>query len=893
MKRFFCALLAALMLLSLSPAALAAGERATETDAAEPEVVERKISSARQLANFTRSCARESYSYGVRFVLTEDINLSESDVEIESAGYFAGEFDGGGHTIRGLSITAAGSRLGLFRQIAPNASVHDLDVEGAVQPTGTQTEIGGIAGLNEGTIRNCSFTGEVRGVQDVGGVVGKNTGTVTSCRFSGAAAGEHQVGGIIGTNAGVVFSCENTGAVNNEEIIPGGERRFDLSAFSQEDFVDISNIGGVAGENTGALRFCRCSGAVGYPYTGYNVGGVVGKNSGFVDSCRFSGAVEGRRDVGGVVGQSIPYAAWELSEGKLQDLSRAITALNGMLGATAQKFSGASDSVGAALRSMSGYGSQAMGAISQLLAASAGQTAHYLEGISVDPETGAITLPNANYGAADTSALTAALNNLFAQSAALTGAMDGMVGETAEELRNITGQMSYVFNLLFSLISDIGAGDLISTRDLSLEEAYDHDEGAIARCENRGSVHGENNVGGVVGSVAFELSFDMEDTLGTADFLPTQAEQILFSAVRACENRGRVESRSDCAGGIAGRMDIGAVVDCVSAGAVASQNGDYVGGVAGVCQGTLARCWSRCSLEGGKYIGGIAGSGKTISDCRAWTHIGRGTEYRGAVAGWAEGEISGNLYADSRPEGVDGVSRIGQAEPLTAAELLALEDAPADLETVTVRFLVDGEAVRTLRLPFGSAVETLPAVENKGSTYWVWDSFEQEHVYADTDVTGRYLAPLHTLSSGEELPLFLVEGEFYEDQSLEVIPLAVPGETGGTLTGYTLRVGGYEGTLTVRMRSEGGAAIFVRGADGGYQETQSEWDGRYLVFALENGGTFAVSQRPDRPDTLLYAALGGAALLALLLGVRAVSKRRKARRSVPENVQPDAPEETN
>jgi len=892
MKRFLGALLAALMLLSLSAPALAAGPKTPEPEASEPEVIERKISSARQLANFTRSCARESYSYGVRFVLTEDIDLAESGVEIESAGYFAGEFDGGGHTIRGLEITAAGSRLGLFRQIGPKGSVHDLNVEGTVRPTGTQSEIGGLVGLNEGTVRGCSFSGEVRGVQDVGGVAGKNTGTVTSCRFSGAAAGEHQIGGVVGTNAGVVFNCENQGAVNTEEITPSGERRFDLSAFSQEDFVDISNIGGVVGENTGALRFCRGTGDVGYPYTGYNVGGIAGKNSGFVDSCRFSGAVEGRRDVGGIVGQSIPYAAWELSEGKLQDLSRAIAAMNGMLSATAQKISGSSETVKASLRSMSGYGNQAMSAIAQLLTASAGQTAHYLQGITVDAETGAITLPNANYGAADTSALTAALNNLFAQSAALTGAMDGVVGETAEEIRKISGQMSYVFNLLFSLISDIGAGDMITMRDLSLAETYDHDEGAIARCENRGSVHGESNVGGVVGSVAFELSFDMEDTLGSSDFLPTQAEQLLFAAVRDCENRGRIESRADGAGGIAGRMDVGAVADCVSAGAVSSQSGDYVGGVAGVCQGSIARCWSRCSLAGGKYIGGIAGSGKTMADCRAWTHIERGTEYRGAVAGWAEGEVSGNLYADSRPEGVDGVSRIGQAEPMTAAELLALEDAPQDLETVTVRFVVDGEVVRTLRIPFGGAVETLPAVENRASSYWVWDSFDSEHVYADTDVTGRYLAPARTLSSDEEFPLFLVEGEFYEGQSLEVLPFTVPDERGGTLEGYTLRVNGFEGTLTVRMRSERGAAIFVRGEDGGYTETQSEWDGRYLVFALPSGGSFAVSMQGERPDTLLLAAGGGAALLALLLGARAVSRRRKANKKTAENGETAATEGT-
>ena len=886
MKRILCALLSMLLLFPLSPAVLAAEEAAGEA-----EIKEKTISTARQLAHFTRSCSRESYSRGVRFVLTTDIDLSESGVEIESAGYFVGEFDGGGHTIRGLAITAAGSRLGLFRQIGPEGSVHDLSVAGSVLPTGTQGEIGGLAGFNEGTIRSCSFAGELRGVQDVGGVAGKNTGTVTSCRFEGSVAGEHQVGGIAGTNAGVVFNCENEGDVNTVAITPSGERRFDLSSFSQEDFVDIGNIGGIAGENTGTVRFCRSSGGVGYSYTGYNVGGIAGKNSGFMDNCRFSGAVEGRRDVGGIVGQSVPYAAWELSEGKLQDLSRAITAMNGMLYAASQKLSGASESVRSSLQAMSGSSTQAMGAITTLLNAAAGQTAHYLEGVSVDPESGAITLPSANYAAADTSALTASLNSLFAQSAALSGAMDGVVGGTAEDLKGIFGQMSYIFNLVNALMGEVGQGDLISSRDLSLEEAYDHDEGAVARSENRGSVRGEANVGGVVGTVAFELSFDSEDTLGASNYLPTRAEQLLFAVVRGCENRGAVRSRGSCAGGIAGRMDIGAIVDCVSAASAASQSGDYVGGIAGVSQGSVARCWARSELEGGKYVGGIAGSGKALTDCRAWTHISRGAEYCGAVAGWAEGEVSGNLYADTRPDGVDGISRLAQAEPVSLEELLALEGAPEDFESVTVRFLVEDETVKTLTLPFGGEVKTLPEVENSGSAYWVWDPFDRAHIYADTDVTGRYLAPERTLSSSEDFPLFLVEGEFYEGQSLDVQPFAAELD-GVEREGYTLSVDGFEGTLTVRMRSEDGARICIRSADGGFAGTDTEWDGRYLVFALKNGGSFLTVPESRRPDSLLYAALGGAALLALLLSARALRRRHKNRRRTAADSEADAPEET-
>ena len=103
---------------------------------------------------------------------------------------------------------------------------------------------------------------------------------------------------------------------------------------------------------------------------------------------------------------------------------------------------------------------------------------------------------------------------------------------------------------------------------------------------------------------------------------------------------------------------------------------------------------------------------------------------------------------------------------------------------------------------------------------------------------------------------------------------------------------GFEGTLTVRMRSEDGARICIRSADGGFAGTDTEWDGRYLVFALKNGGSFLTVPESRRPDSLLYAALGGAALLALLLSARALRRRHKNRRRTAADSEADAPEET-
>ena len=74
-------------------------------------------------------------------------------------------------------------------------------------------------------------------------------------------------------------------------------------------------------------------------------------------------------------------------------------------------------------------------------------------------------------------------------------------------------------------------------------------------------------------------------------------------------------------------------------------------------------------LSGKKYVGGIAGLARDIISCRCWAFIESAAEYAGAVAGWSDGEVSGNLYVDSSPAGIDNVSFSGMTDPLTSDEL--------------------------------------------------------------------------------------------------------------------------------------------------------------------------------------------------------------------------------
>ena len=862
--------LALLLCLSLSAPALAEEEPAAE------ETV--SLRTAEDFLAFAEGCAVESYSAGRRFVLETDVDLSGTD--FRPIPYFAGILEGKGHLILGLSLTGDGSRQGLFRTVAEQAELSELRVRGAVAPGGSACFVGGIAGVNYGTLRDCSFEGRVSGVDAVGGVVGQNLGAVSGCSFRGSVVGEHRVGGVAGENGGSLNDCENLGSVNAEAVAPRGESRFDISSLSEEDFLDLADIGGVAGDNSGVLAACRNRGEIGYKHTGYNVGGIAGRSSGYVTACENYGPVSGRRDVGGVVGQLVPYAVWELSGDTMAALSGAIGGMNSILSRMAESTQTHSDQLRAELGAMNGYTQQALEALSGVMEQVSEGDRHLIDSVTIDPETGEVHFDSNALSWVDLSTLSAALGNMQAEASVITSMAAETVGDLAEDLRQIGAQMSYVMNCVNAAVGT--ALELsVEHRDLSAEESYEHDVGAIDACFNYGNIDAENNAGGIVGTMDFELEFDRENLLSAGELLTGNVQRLLFAVLRGCGSFGEIRVRNDCVGCLAGEIVTGAAVDSFGSGTASSLSGDYVGGVAGRSQGCIQNCWSRSVLSGRRYLGGVAGFGADILDCRSWTHIESGSEYLGAVAGWAEGTVSGNLYAESFPAGVDGVSRSGQTTPVSVAELLGLEGTPADFDRLTVSFEVEGEVFRAVEVPFGGAVEALPEVPNRGEQYWKWDDFDAGHIYYSMHVGGRYYVPDSVISSGGERPRFLVEGRFYEGQELRVADFVSGWEPEEELLeSATLYVEGYDDELTVRMYAEEPGVLYRLAEDGSWQRVTSRSDGQYLVFTVPNGASFVLVRAGAETTWVSWAIGGGAAAalagLAIGLAVRARKKRKKA-----------------
>ena len=216
----------------------------------------------------------------INCTLTADIDLTGKDWSPIGTNFYnsyTGTFDGGGHTIMGLTVTTNDQYVGLFGRLGKAGTVKNVVMDG-IQITCNHRlgYAGGVAGFSwGGTIENCSVSGSVSGTICAGGVVGIQwEASITGCSSSATVKGMVQVGGVAGeTNSGATMAaCYATGNVTIE-IDP------------------IDNIlgGGLVGFNAGSsVLACYATGNVtstGSSTGNVYIGGFLGGNYTTVTAC--------------------------------------------------------------------------------------------------------------------------------------------------------------------------------------------------------------------------------------------------------------------------------------------------------------------------------------------------------------------------------------------------------------------------------------------------------------------------------------------------------------------------------------------------------------------------------------------------------------------------------
>ncbi len=912
------------------------------------------IHSAEDFAKLARNCALDSWSKGKTVVLKADISLET--VDADTVPIFAGTFDGGGHTISGVSISEEMSPAGLFGIVLESAVIKNLKVSGNVHPSGDT--VGGIVGKNYGIIQGCTFTGSVEGGGSVGGIVGTNamSGFVSTCTAIGSVVGDTMTGGICGNNQGTLNSCRNEAYINTVSVDPAFNPEewnigltTDLAVLTTADTsIAASDTGGIAGYSSGILSGCRNTGPVGYPHVGYNVGGIVGRSCGHIKNCENIGNISGRKDVGGIAGQMEPYIARSIEEDTLTKLQGQLDGLNSLINNALGSVDSGTNALAYRLNKIADAMDAAAGEADEIKASGT-----ITGSLSADGETdigGGITITPPQEGAGgsieggigssgdgdvsasttitvttDLSGLAYGIYAMSSQMRLLNTEVAEISGTLKENISAIQGQINTISDTMVELFRFDGSSEVVI--DLSDVDIALVTLGKALSCENAGPVDGDINVGGIAGSLSMESTLDPEDDISGELTGSDRRRFELRAIIQSCKNTGILTAKRSYAGGICGRMDMGLVTSSENYGAVSSESGDYVGGIAGYTASTVRCSFSKCSLSGGRYVGGIVGSGiqedvngncSTVGGCGSMVEIDADSAFCGAIAGADAGDFIDNYFVSDTLTGINGRSYQGKAEPVSYATLYNTRCLPVSVtaevgegeETprgttipeefleLTLTFVADGKVLKTIPFAYGASFDSsiYPNIPKKEGHYGNWDVTKLESLHFDQTVTAAYSPYITALESEntdqQERPRFFVEGAFNETGSatftqLSEVPADFPVPQRKFATVEILeqwRVSIPEDDMAqhiVRyLPTETEDVVIYLKTDDGWREAETEILGSYLAFPVAQLEMQMVAVKISYP-LWLWLAGGGIllTLILLILGIaRFISNRKRSKK---------------
>ena len=253
------------------------------------------------------------YNREGKFEQTADIDLGAAYNEAEGwdpigeADTFNGSYNGNDYKISNLEINSPQTDfVGLFGRTGPDASIKNVRLEEVL--IDGDYSVGGLVGINYGSMISCRVTGSLVGNDLVGILTGSNHGTITGSYSEGDVSGNNRVGGMVGfMKDGYIFDSHTTASVTGDSKVGGlvgrnnsGTIKRSYAAGSVKG--ESAWIGGLVGWNNSKIDESYAAGPVS---GGSLVGGLVGLNyEGSVEDSYADGSVAGISSVGGLVGKN-------------------------------------------------------------------------------------------------------------------------------------------------------------------------------------------------------------------------------------------------------------------------------------------------------------------------------------------------------------------------------------------------------------------------------------------------------------------------------------------------------------------------------------------------------------------------------------------------------------
>lgn len=579
--------------------------------------------------------------------------------------------------------------------------------------------------------------------------------------------------------------------------------------------------------------------------------------------------------------------------------------LNGMMEALVKagdSLSSSVDNLGEALKKLAAVkepGTEMLGSLSKAsstlkdsfkrLAEGTAEIRTTLAGLAEQPAIQFTPLDSRITGQKD--ALQDALGNMADQMDGLNAVMDTSSEILLSDMEAINRQFGVIIRLLRQESEEQSSEIEDRFEDVSDEsEDYEQQDGTISGSHNAGEIQGDVNVAGIVGSMAVEYDFDPEDDLTLYGDSSLDFSWQTSAVLRSCKNTGEIIAKKDHAGGIVGRMDLGRVSACESYGPVRSDQGSYVGGIAGDSYAIIRNCWAKCSLSGTDYIGGIAGVGTTITGCHSLIEVEKGSAFLGTIAGWMDedGELENNTYVNKNLAAVDNISYARRAEPVTYDELMSGEDTPEMFRQFELTFVADEEVVAVVPFQYGKGVSRLPEIPAKEGYSAKWPDIDYSCLTFSQTLEAEYVPYESVLAAAGEVPQLLVDGNFSSEAVVEHSEeeMSFVDESGREHEGIAVTVRVEDPvleevsyTIHYRLPEQGKKYRLWVHTEKGWEKAEYEMDGAYLLLNHDAKEiTFLVEAYSNGWIVILTAA-GIVILLVVFWSIKKAGngKKRKKR----------------
>ncbi len=512
------------------------------------------------------------------------------------------------------------------------------------------------------------------------------------------------------------------------------------------------------------------------------------------------------------------------------------------------------------------------------------------------------------------------------QTDALSDQMKGLKNDMRDYRSQISRQLDIISEQL-GLLGDTAADGLDNIRDklvvdpdeelyndLSDDETTDAERGIISRCRNNGSIAADINGGGIIGLIGVEMDLESDFSIEEIGKRSFNSDSNLRATVLTSRNFGNVTVKNNCAGGIVGRSDAGAVIRCDNFGEVKSTSGSYAGGIAGRSHFLIRESYSLCDVTGQDYVGGIAGLGCSANNNYVMAGIYSETgEKNGSIFGDIDDEgtpsLYQNYYIDEGLAAVNNLTYESAAQPIRYQDLLKVDGTPKEFQSFTIQFAADGKIVKRISCNYGQSIkpEEIPPVPEHNGLAGVWEDKDLSFIRRNMTIEAKYSDFLTTIASPEDTPLLFAVGNYRTQNQLVCNELPI--EDVPHIEGYQpIRAYHYQilfdsiapkSPSKLRVLADDGKnyAILAWNDEGDTALIQPVKDGRYLAFASDMQNFAVVKAKSALPLVGICVSVTALVLAFVVIrkrkiaGIAPAPKNEKMRDQVPPDAEKPSEEQ--